>query len=147
MSNENKEKKFKEKLDKLSEELGIDTPNEDICKAIDMLSEELISVITIKYEEINKEFTFKVKPIDLSTQIKMETIQFPTQAEKDRFIVHQCVIEPKLTPSVINKMPKGMVTSIVVFANSLAFFHQTRVQLSSLQEALSENMSGKFVKP
>jgi len=139
------EQNFKDKLDDLAGELGTNLVDDDLNAAIEALSKDLISTLTITYEELNTKFVFKVKPMDLATQIKLETIEFPTRGERNRFVVHQCVVEPKLNFDTISKMPKGMVDSITVFANSLAFSHQTRVQLSSLPEALSENTSGKSV--
>jgi len=138
---------MKDKLKELANELSSKTGKTEIELAIDALSEKLVTNLNVTYEEIDTTFIFKVKALDMGTQIKMEQINFPTNAERKRFIVQQCVIEPKLNMQTINKMPEGMIDSIVATANVLAFSCKTQMDLSKDSPNPSwEDTSGESVR-
>lgn len=142
---------MKERLEELAKEIGNKSSEEtsdEMFKAIEMLNNDLVTDLTIEYPEIEAKFEFKVKAVDLETQILLEQINFETAAERKRFIVQKCVISPKLSVSIINKMPMGMIDAIVATVNVLAFSCTTRVDLSvDLPSPLRVESSGEYVSP
>ena len=139
---------MKDKLAELVDDLGAKTGKSDIELAIDALADKLVTKLNVTYEEIDATFTFKVKALDMETQITMEQINFPTNAERKRFLVQQCVVEPKLTMASINKMPDGMIDSIVATANVLAFSCKTQmVRFNDSPEPSRVDTSGASVEP
>lgn len=138
---------MKDKIKDLADELGAKTGMTDIELAVESLAKKLITNLNITYEEADITFTFKVKALDMETQVKMEQIAFNTDAERKRFVVQQCVTEPKLSMQTINKMPQGMIDSIVATTNVLAFSCKTQMDLfKESPEPSRVDTSGESVK-